>query len=249
MNFFGANADPWLWSSIRRTDERKYIRAHTIQGLSFSVLAFMCADIAISKLPAKALHDMSADSGESDPCTYDRLIEAVALHRDREAFAQLFNHFAPRLKAWLIRSGASPSAAEDFAQDTMLTVWRKADLFDARKAKAATWIFTIARNRRLDRLRRDARPLPTPEIDLGELAIPRPDDILSASQDAERVRHALTHLKPDQFEVLKLAFFVGSPHSEIAKRLNLPLGTVKSRIRTAMTKLRLILEPTEEASR
>ncbi len=226
-----------------------YIRVRLIQALSFVVIGSMCVDTAISKLPAKAKTDMSADSGEPDPFLHDRLIEAVALHRDREAFAQLFNHFAPRLKAWLIKSGASASAAEDFAQDTLLTVWRKADLFDARKARAATWIFTIARNRRLDLLRREARPLPSPEIDLADLAVDRPDDILSASQEAERVRQALTHLNPDQVEVLKLAFFAESPHSEIAQSLNLPLGTVKSRIRTAMMKLRLILEPNEEAAR
>ena len=113
------------------------------------------------------------------------------LYGDREAFAALFAYFAPRLKAWLIKSGATPGAAEDFAQDTMLTVWRKADLFDSSKARAATWIFTIARNRRLDMLRRDARPLPTPEIDLAETEVQQPDDILSASQDAERIRERL----------------------------------------------------------
>jgi RNA polymerase sigma-70 factor (ECF subfamily) len=131
----------------------------------------------------------------------------------------------------------------------MLTVWRKADLYDARKARAATWIFTIARNRRLDMLRRDARPLPTPEIELAGEAVPRPDDLLSTSEDAARVRDALARLNPDQVEVLHLAFFMDSPHSEIARRLDLPLGTVKSRIRNAMIKLRLILEPSEEASR
>ncbi|MNE32891.1 ECF RNA polymerase sigma factor RpoE [compost metagenome] len=131
----------------------------------------------------------------------------------------------------------------------MLTVWRKADLFDARKARAATWIFTIARNRRLDMLRREARPLPTPEIELSEMEVQRPDDILAASQDAERIRDALSRLKPDQVEVLRLAFFLDSPHSEIAQRLELPLGTVKSRIRNAMIKLRLILEASQEASR
>ncbi|MNU30129.1 ECF RNA polymerase sigma factor RpoE [compost metagenome] len=192
---------------------------------------------------------MSADGSSPDAFAHDRLIEAVALRRDREAFAQLFSHYAPRLKAWLIKSGAPPAAAEDFAQDAMLTVWRKADLFDARKARAATWIFTIARNRRLDMLRRDARPLPTPEIDLAETEVQQPDDILSASQDAERIRDALSRLKPDQVEVLRLAFFLDSPHSEIARRLDLPLGTVKSRIRNAMTKLRLILEPSEESPR
>lgn len=192
---------------------------------------------------------MIADGSPQDEFAHDRLIEAVALRRDREAFAQLFSYFAPRLKAWLIKSGATPGAAEDFAQDAMLTVWRKADLFDARKARAATWIFTIARNRRLDMLRRDARPLPTPEIELAGEAVPRPDDLLSASEDAARVRDALALLNPDQVEVLHLAFFMDSPHSEIARRLDLPLGTVKSRIRNAMIKLRLILEPSEEASR
>lgn len=192
---------------------------------------------------------MSVDGASSDAFAHDRLIEAVALRRDREAFAELFSYFAPRLKAWLIKSGATPAAAEDFAQDAMLTVWRKADLFDGRKARAATWIFTIARNRRLDMLRRDARPLPTPEIDLADEEVRRPDDILAMSEDAERVREALSRLKPDQVEVLRLAFFMDSPHSEIARQLDLPLGTVKSRIRNAMIKLRLLLEPSEAASR
>lgn len=192
---------------------------------------------------------MSPDALSPDPFAHDRLIEAVALRRDREAFAQLFSYFAPRLKAWLIKSGATSGAAEDFAQDAMLTVWRKADLFDARKARAATWIFTIARNRRLDMLRRDARPLPVPEIELAEHTVERPDDIVALSQDAARVRDALSQLKPDQVEVLRLAFFMDSPHSEIARQLDLPLGTVKSRIRNAMIKLRLILEPSEEAVR
>jgi len=188
-------------------------------------------------------------SATEDAHVHDRLIEAVALSRDREAFAALFEHFAPRLKAWLMKSGASASAAEDFAQDAMLTVWRKADLFDARKARAATWIFTIARNRRLDMLRRDARALPTPEIHLAGDDVSRPDDILMQSDDSQRVREALGRLKPDQIEVLRLAFFMDNPHSEIARRLDLPLGTVKSRIRNAMRKLRAILESSEEASR
>ncbi|MDO9586850.1 MAG: sigma-70 family RNA polymerase sigma factor [Brevundimonas sp.] len=180
---------------------------------------------------------------------HDRLIEAVALDRDREAFARLFQYFAPRLKAWLIKAGATPGAAEDFAQDAMLTVWRKADLFDARKARAATWIFTIARNKRLDMLRREARPLPTPEIELAGEEVRRPDEIVSMSEDAARVHNALARLSPDQVEVLRLAFFLDNPHSEIARRLDLPLGTVKSRIRNAMIKLRLILEPAGETSR
>lgn len=195
----------------------------------------------------KSVDRMSAEP--EDAFVYDRLIEAVAMRRDRDAFARLFEHFAPRLKAWLMKSGATAVAAEDFAQDAMLTVWRKADLYDPRKARAATWIFTIARNRRLDMLRRDARALPTPEIELAAHEVMRPDDILTIVDDARRVRDALSQLKPDQVEVLRLAFFLENPHSEIAQHLNLPLGTVKSRIRNAMIKLRTILEPSEEASK
>ncbi len=173
---------------------------------------------------------------------YDRLIVAVAQQRDREAFARLFEHFAPRLKAYLIRSGAADAAAEEFAQDAMLTVWRKADLFDCARAGAATWIFTIARNRRLDALRKDARaPLlelapPPPDPD-------RPDDLFEGEEEARRVRHALSQLTPDQADLLRLSFFHDQPHSVIAERLGLPLGTVKSRIRKAMMKLRIALQP------
>lgn len=192
---------------------------------------------------------MTQGIDDQDGAVHSRLIEAVALERDREAFARLFVYFAPRLKAWLIKSGAAPGAAEDFAQEAMLTVWRKADLFDPRKAGAATWIFTIARNRRLDMLRRDSRPLPVPEIALAGEDIRRPDEVLSMAEDAERVRQALSQLDGPQVEVLRLAFFLESPHSEIAQRLGLPLGTVKSRIRNAMIKLRSILEQPQEGSK
>lgn len=181
----------------------------------------------------------------TDPHPHDRLIEAVALRRDREAFAVLFEHYAPRLKAYLMKSGAPAGAAEDFAQDTMLTVWRKADLFDASKARAATWIFTIARNRRLDTLRRESRP-PPPQIDLFPQDVDRPDDLFSQAEAADQVRDALTKLSPDHAEVLRMAFFLEHPHSEIARRLGLPLGTVKSRIRNAMIKLRPLLDPSHQ---
>lgn len=173
---------------------------------------------------------------------HDRLIEAVALRRDREAFARLFEHFAPRLKAYLMKAGAPAGAAEDFAQDAMLTVWRKAELFDRTKAHAATWIFTIARNRRLDVLRQDARRLPLPEIDLVQDEPEQPDTVVLAAENAARLKAAMARLSPDQIEVLRLAFFQDNPHSEIARRLELPLGTVKSRIRKAMIKLRTLLD-------
>jgi RNA polymerase sigma-70 factor (ECF subfamily) len=173
---------------------------------------------------------------------FDRLIEAVAMRRDRDAFARLFDHFAPRLKAYLMKAGATAGAAEDFAQDAMLTVWRKAELFDRTKAHAATWIFTIARNRRLDVLRQDARRLPLPEIDLVQDEPEQPDTVVLAAENAARLKAAMARLSPDQIEVLRLAFFQDNPHSEIARRLELPLGKVKSRFRKAMIKLRTLLD-------
>jgi len=187
----------------------------------------MVSDIGLARAGAM--------SGEAE---LDRLIQAVARDRDREAFAALFDHFAPRLKAYLMRAGAAPAAADDFAQDAMLTVWRKAELFDPERARAATWIFTIARNRRIDALRRENRPLPVPEISLTAVDPERPDDLLEARQDEGRVRAALRSLKPDQIEVIQMAFFQDLTHAEVARSLALPLGTVKSRIRNAMIKLR-----------
>ncbi len=178
-------------------------------------------------------------NGEAD---HDRLIQAVARERDREAFAALFDHCAPRRTAWLMRSGAAAAAADDFAQDAMLTVWRKAELFDPARARAATWIFTIARNRRIDALRRDARPLPVPEIRLAAPEPDRPDDLFQTREDEDRVRTALRSLKPDQIEVIQMAFFQDLTHAEVAQSLSLPLGTVKSRIRNAMIKLRDLLD-------
>jgi RNA polymerase sigma-70 factor (ECF subfamily) len=172
---------------------------------------------------------------------FDQLIVAVAQTRDRDAFARLFQHFAPRLKAWLMKGGATDTAAEEFAQEAMLTVWRKADLFDRRVARASTWIFTIARNRRLDALRRDSRTPPA-ELALPAIDPDRPDTLLEGRQDARRVREAMAGLTADQAEALRLAFFLDHPHSAIAEHLGLPLGTVKSRIRKAMLKLRVILE-------
>ncbi len=171
-----------------------------------------------------------------------RWIEAIADRSDREAFARLFAFYAPRLKSYLIRGGATPGAAEDFAQDALLTVWRKAALFDAAKASAATWIYIIARNRRLDAVRREKLPMPDPELELAGDAPALPDARLDAAEDADRVRKALARLPPDQQQVLQLAFFSDHPYAEVARKLNLPLGTVKSRIRKGMIHMRRLLK-------
>lgn len=174
---------------------------------------------------------------------FDGLIVAVALQRDRDAFAALFDHFAPRLKGYLIRLGASPAQAEELAQDAMVSVWRKAELFDPSRASAATWIFRIARNLRLDAVRRD-RLQAAYEPDISEAPEPQqtPEGATLSRQRDERVRVALLTLSQDQVQVLRLSFFQDRPHSEIADELELPLGTVKSRIRNALQRLRAALE-------
>ena len=168
---------------------------------------------------------------------YESLIARVAQDRDRAAFAGLFDHFAPRIKAYLIRLGAAPGLAEDVTQEAMLSLWRKAHLFDPAKAAAATWVFTIARNLRIDQIRRERRP----QIDADDPLCEEPrgaEEGLAWSQPEGRLRAALAMLPPDQARVIELSFFSDCAHSEIADRLGIPLGTVKSRLRLAMARLR-----------
>jgi RNA polymerase sigma factor (sigma-70 family) len=168
----------------------------------------------------------------------------VAEFRDRAAFAQLFGHFAPRLKGYLIRLGCEPGVAEELVQDVMLTVWRRADSFDATQAGAATWIYTIARNRRIDRLRSERYPTIDPTDPLFV-----PDEAENAEQGIETaqrehsLRSAIKRLPKEQAELLQMAFFEDRPHGAIAAATKLPLGTVKSRIRLALARLRKELGP------
>jgi RNA polymerase sigma-70 factor (ECF subfamily) len=164
-------------------------------------------------------------------------LRAIAMHGDEAAFAALFAHFAPRVKAFLIKSGAAHDQAEDCAQDVMATVWRKAGQFDPTRASAATWIFTIARNRRIDLVRRDRRPEPD---DLPWGPEPEPDqaDALALQQDTERLSDALRTLPTEQRALIERAYFGDLTHGEIAQITGLPLGTIKSRIRLAIDKLR-----------
>jgi len=168
------------------------------------------------------------------------LIVAIAERGDREAFASLFNHFAPRVKGYLTRLGTTPEAAEELAQETLLTVWRRAAAFDPARAAASTWIFAIARNLRIDLARRERRPLPGEQQPPEEVR--RPDAELEAVQDERRVAIALAALPAEQAEAVRLAYFSDKPHAQIALDLSLPLGTVKSRIRLAMARLRILLE-------
>ena len=185
------------------------------------------------------------DGAALDAARWAALIEAVALRQDREAFAALFAHFAPRIKTFMLRSGASAQNAEELAQEAFLAIWSKAKLFDPASTGAAAWIFTIARNLRIDGLRRQKR---TPTYDTAEVDLefqvdagPRPDAGLAALQVETRVRSALAGLPEDQLRVIELSFFEEKAHAEIAEKLRIPLGTVKSRLRLAMNRLRGLL--------
>ena len=172
------------------------------------------------------------------PRPWDALILAIARDQDRAAFVGLYEHYAPRVKSYLLRLGGA-DAAEEMAQEAMLVVWRKAALFDPQKASAGTWIFTIARNLFIDRKRKEKRPELDPSDPMLESAAdPAADVALAARQAEQRVRAALRDLPAEQAEVIALSFFEDKPHSTIAAELDLPLGTVKSRLRLAFARLR-----------
>ncbi|MEM6615864.1 MAG: sigma-70 family RNA polymerase sigma factor [Pseudomonadota bacterium] len=177
---------------------------------------------------------------------FDGLVRRVAEKQDREAFAQLFDHFAPRLKAYLMRLNAEDAQAEEIVQDVMLTLWRKANLFDPSKSSIATWLFRIARNRRIDAIRRDKSGLLDPEDpSFKPEELTPPDQVMDERSRDERVREALTQLPKEQLNLVRMAFFTGLSHSQIAEETGLPLGTVKSRIRLAFGRLRKTLEADE----
>ena len=185
---------------------------------------------------------MKSDAGAIGQSWEDDLA-AVAKFRDKDAFARLFNHFCPRIKAYLVRNGATQGQAEDIAQETMVTVWRKAHLFDRKKAAASTWLFTIARNQRIDKIRRERRPEPDPhDPSFAPDPIATPDYNVAEIQDTNAIRDALQLLPDNQREVVMLSFYEDESHSAIAERLQLPIGTVKSRIRLALKRMDTLID-------
>jgi RNA polymerase sigma-70 factor, ECF subfamily len=182
----------------------------------------------------------SASKTAGAPEDWSAAIIAIAQGHDKARFSELFLHFAPRLKAFFIRLAVPPGAAEDLAQEVMLIVWRKASYFDPQRASAATWIFTIARNLRIDLKRREQKPALTENyVDVPEE--PDPRERALCLEREQRVRAALAELPGEQAEVIRLSFFEDRPHADIARDLDIPLGTVKSRIRLAMNRLRALV--------
>lgn len=178
------------------------------------------------------------------------LMLRVRDHKDREAFAGLFEHFAPRLKSFLMRQGAHNDEAEEFVQETMLSVWRSADRFDPAKAAVSTWIFTIARNKKIDAARR--KTAVTTDLDAAmDVESEDTADTLAQAMtlDAQQgqLREALKTLPDEQKDLLMRSFFDAKSHGEISTETGIPLGTVKSRIRLGLERLRRAIGPKEAA--
>ena len=195
--------------------------------------------------PKKGRMGMSVGSQAtpSDAVIMAQLVGRVAAERDRASYRTLFDHFAPRIRAFLLRRGLSPAQADDLTQDAMLAIWRRAESYDPAKAAVATWVYSIARNLHIDYFRKTAR---ASRVDLKDPSLqpveePTADELYDRSQSVDAVVAALSGLPDEQRLVLDLAYMEGCSHSEIAERLDMPLGTVKSRIRLAMDKLRISL--------
>lgn len=187
-----------------------------------------------------------SDSAQRAAPDWTAQIVAISGHRDKAAFARLFDHFAPRVKGYLRRSGMDDAQAEEVAQETLLRVWRKAESFDARSGGASAWIFTIARNLRIDALRRARHAATEGASDIDDEYLldetPLPDATVAQSQTGERVRRALASLPVDQQRVIELSYYHEEAHGRIAELLGIPLGTVKSRLRLAAARLRQLLD-------
>jgi RNA polymerase sigma factor (sigma-70 family) len=210
-----------------------------------SVATFECTDLGWGMAPLLPKAVMQPPPPPSEKDNFSDLLVRVGTDKDRAAFAKIFAHFAPRVKSFLMKARLSPDQAEELAQDTMLTVWDKAAGFNPQLAAASTWIFTIARNKRIDYLRRNLKPALTAD-DL----YPEQYDVsigrgLEDAQDRSRVRAALKALPPEQAELITRSFFHDQAHGDISTATQLPLGTVKSRIRLALEKLRKELSPND----
>ncbi|WP_417277933.1 sigma-70 family RNA polymerase sigma factor [Celeribacter sp.] len=185
-------------------------------------------------------HVTSPDPDTADTAAFSQetlWMLAVRDQRDKAAFSALFDHFAPRLKGFIMRSGMGGGQAEEVVQEVMLTVWRKADLFDPGRAQVSGWIYQIARNRQIDVIRKENRPVPE-ELYEDQGSVPDASQVVGLEQEATELRQALGRLKPDQREMIEKAYLGELTHQEIKSQTGLPLGTIKSRIRLGLERLR-----------
>ena len=177
---------------------------------------------------------------EDDLSSY---LQDIVDNQDKASFACIFKYFAPRLKSFFVKLGCSESQAEEIIQEVMIAVWTKAGTYDKSKSSVSTWIYTIAKNKRIDKIRKEKKHF-TVDSDEG-LEIPTPskqEDELHSSEISVKIADTLKFLPAEQAELLKLSYFYEKTHTDIANDLKLPLGTVKSRIRLALSKMKNLVE-------
>ena len=170
-------------------------------------------------------------------------VQLIGKNQDKLAFNNIFRYFAPRLKSFLVKAGSTDSQAEEVIQEVMIAVWTKSATYDSNKSSVSTWIYTIARNKRIDKIRKEKRHYLS-ESDEG-LEIPvdstQEKEIFSA-QVSNSLKKYMSNLPEEQSKLLKLSYFYNKTHADISSELKIPLGTVKSRIRLALTKMRHLVE-------
>ena len=193
---------------------------------------------------AMKTRNIKADSFSAD--TDDDLtlcVELIGKNQDKLAFNSIFKYFAPRLKSFLVKAGSTDSQAEEVIQEVMIAVWTKSSTYDSSKSSVSTWIYTIARNKRIDKIRKEKRHYLS-ESDEG-LEIPvdstQEKEIFTA-QVSNSLKKYMSNLPEEQSKLLKLSYFYNKTHADISTELKIPLGTVKSRIRLALTKMRHLVE-------
>lgn len=173
------------------------------------------------------------------------LIEAVSTHRDRAAFKSIYTEFGPKIKAYAVKQGMVETA-EELVQEVMVNIWRRAQQFDRSKAGGSTWIFAITRNARIDLLRKLNRISNETQVETDYLwSLPGTDDPTSAFQQAltaKQIRQSLDTLPIEQRDVIAKVYLEDKSHQRVADELSLPLGTVKSRVRLALQKLKVIFQ-------
>ncbi len=228
-----------LWGDLAEVSGRNHCMFNVVDpseiNAASSAVALRARTGEAAQLPLKAKH--LAMKSKYDPSDWVTHMSRIRDDRDQAAFAELFQYFAPRVKAFLMRSGADATLAEECTQEVMATLWNKAHLFDASRASVATWVFTIARNRKIDALRKQRRPEPE-DLVWGPEEEPDQADVLSLQQESEQLGRAIAALPAKQRELIEKAYFGDLSHSEIAEQTGLPLGTIKSRIRLALDRLR-----------
>lgn len=206
-------------------------------------LKFICKEQCAMYVQDKSIPIRRVDVTKNETTDHHELLELIALNRDKEAFEQLFVHFAPKIKALMMKQSSDADAAEDLMQETMLTVWNKADKFSKYRGSVSAWIFTIARNKRIDGYRKQGTKhyLDIEDLELSDDAIDSEEQVISNERD-RMVSDISKSLPPEQKEIIEMSFVNELSQTEISKTLGIPLGTVKSRMRLAYKKLRKSVE-------